>query len=403
MAIGGLLGFVFSMVVARSFSPSEFGAIQYGITVASVVSIGTQPFGQHVIARFIGKYREDTEYLQMILSNSWIILVILIGITILLAVPTMIIAGIRDVPGVIVIFLGITILYIYWGIARGILIPGRLTVAYLGGNFLQLLLAYFVLYIINIRSSMIVLFIYGFCFFMPPFILQKFWPLPINLKIEKIKFNVIRNLLKFAGPIWISHTCYMIFHTIDILLLEHYWGTAAVGVYAISKTFASVSLYIPSGIATFLMPKTAGTPTQAHRYMLKRALLLSMAACLLTLLGYLLLGKLVVMILFGYKYVMDMIVMITLALGMILLGTNQVVTSVLVGGGRPGIDTIGRIISVCIASLVGLIMIPIYGSLGAALVVLSGPLAALLTYMVLTLSKKYEPVLIDESVNVTNT
>ncbi len=387
-ALAGLLGFAFSVVVARAFSPGEYGAIQYAIAIASVVSIGTQPFGQHVIARFVGKYKKDAEQLQQILSNSWVILAALSGITLLLAGPILTIAGMRNIAGVLVIFLGITIFYLYWGLARGFLVPDKLTIAYFGGNLIQLLLVFFVIYILNIRSSLIVLVVYGFCFIFPPILIQKLWPLPFSLKIYSIKPGIINDLLRFAIPIWISHGCYMLFQTIDILLLEHYWGTAAVGVYAVAKTLANVSLYLPTGIATFLMPKTAGTPTQAHRQMLYRALIISLAVCVSALVAYLLLGKWFVMILFGPKYVVDLNVMIILALGMIMMAANQVVTAVLVGGGRPGIDTIGRIVAVCCASLVGWLVIPVYGQLGAATVVLSGPLIALLTYVLLSLSKK---------------
>jgi O-antigen/teichoic acid export membrane protein len=387
-ALAGLLGFSFSVVVAKAFSPGEYGAIQYAIAIASVVSIGTQPFGQHVIARFLGKYKDNTEQLQQIFSNSWVILVALAGITLLLAGSILIIVGMRNVVGILIIFLGITVFYIYWGLARGFLVPGKLTIAYLGGNLLQLFLVSFVIYILNIRSTLIVLVIYGFGFMFPPILLQKLWPMPISLKIFRIEISIIRDLLKFAIPIWISHGCYMLFQTMDILLLEHYWGTATVGVYAVAKTLAHVSLYLPTGIATFLMPKTAGSPSQAHRGMLDRALIISLAVCVSTLVVYILLYKWFVMILFGSKYVIEMNVILLLALGMIMLATNQVVTAVLVGRGKPGIDTIGRIVAVCCASLVGWLIIPVYGSLGAALVVLSGPLAALLTYFVLILSKE---------------
>ena len=170
-ALAGLLGFSFSVVVAKAFSPGEYGAIQYAIAIASVVSIGTQPFGQHVIARFLGKYKDNTEQLQQIFSNSWVILVALAGITLLLAGSILIIVGMRNVVGILIIFLGITVFYIYWGLARGFLVPGKLTIAYLGGNLLQLFLVSFVIYILNIRSTLIVLVIYGFGFMFPPILL----------------------------------------------------------------------------------------------------------------------------------------------------------------------------------------------------------------------------------------
>jgi O-antigen/teichoic acid export membrane protein len=388
MALAGFLGFVFSVVVARAFSPDEFGAIQYAIAIASVVSIGTQPFGQHVIARYVGKYRENNEKLSEILNNSWAILLVLSGITILLAVLILGIAGMRNVFGILIVFLGITIFYIYWGLARGFLDSNKLTITYLGGNLLQLLLVVFVIYILNLRSSLVVLVIYGFCFIFPPILMQKLWPMPINLRLNPINLSIISDLLKFSFPVWISHGCYMLFQTMDVLLLAHFWGTTAVGIYSVAKTLAKLSLYLPTGMATFLMPKTAGSSPQAHRKMLERALIISLAVCISTLVVYILFGKWFVLTVFGSNYVVDINVMIILALGMVMFATHSVVTAVLVGEGRPGLESLSRIVALCVAALIGWSMVPAYGLAGAAMVTLSGSIAALLTYFVAR-SKRY--------------
>jgi len=182
----------------------------------------------------------------------------------------------------------------------------------------------------------------------------------------------------------------MLFQTMDILLLAHFWGTTEVGVYAVAKTLAHVSLYLPTGVATFLMPKAAGAPAHAHRWMLERALILSMAVCLATLALYLLFGKWIVIMLFGPEYVIGTNVMIMLALGMIMLSIHSVVTAVLVGGGRPGLETISRVVALCCSALVGWIMVPIYGVFGAATVIFIGPLTALITYVVFIFPRKGE-------------
>jgi O-antigen/teichoic acid export membrane protein len=388
MAAAGAFGFAFSAVVARGFSPSDYGSIQYAISIASVVSISTQPFGQHLIARFVGKYRENEEGLRQIMSNILLILVVLTGVTLLVAAPALRILGSPNIMGTLIVFLGITVFYIYWGLARGFLMPGMLTIAYLGGNFLQLLMAYFVIHILAIHSPLLVLAIYGICFFLPPLLLQIYKPFPFQLDLRQINGTRLREVLGFAGPIWISHGSYMLYTTLDVILLARYWGTAAVGVYGIAKTLASVALYLPTGISTFLMPKIAGSPVDTHSRLLTRSLAITLASCVAALGFYILLGRWIVLLVFGERYVYQPGVAIVLSLGMVMQATHSVVTSALVGAGRPGWESVSRIAAVCCGFAAGLLFVPVHGALGAATVILSGSIAALLTYGILVVLKK---------------
>jgi O-antigen/teichoic acid export membrane protein len=384
-ALAGGLGFAFSMLVARSFSPGDFGAIQYAIALASLVAVVTQPFGQHVLARFVGRHRNDPAQLAQALSSAWIILLALCGLSALAAGIVLTALGTRHVAGVLAVFLGISVFYVYWGLARGFLASGRLTLAYVGGNLLQLVLCWFALYVLRARSPLVVLLIYGFCFLFPPWLAQRLRPLPVRPARGAITGAFVGELLTFAVPVWISHGSYVLFHTLDLLFLERFWGVAAVGNYAVARTLANAALYLPTGVATFLMPRLAETSAARHRSLFREGLLLALTACLVTLAGYLVFGRWLIAVLFGPQYAADLAVMVVLSLGMLALAANQVVTALLVGRGRPGLDSLSRVAAAAAAAAVGWLLVPAAGPLGAAAVVLAGPLAALVATRVLVM------------------
>lgn len=387
MAFARILGFAYSLVLAKAFTSEDYGAIQYAITLSMVVSIGTQPFGQHVVARFVGKYKDDAYQLRRILANAWAILAILFGLTLLVAVPVLSALGKLNL-GILIIFLGTTLFYAYWGLSRGFLAPNKLTAAYSGSNLLQLVLVLFLIYFLGIRSPSLALLIYGLSYLVPLALLQIFWPFPVRLELSLLRRDVIGELIRFSQPIWVSHACFMLYNSIDVLLLERHSGTAAVGVYMVAKTLALVFLFVPTGIATLLMPKAAALPRKAHPALLRRMLALSLLIDGVILIAYLFLGGRFVQSVFGPEYVMEMRTSIVLALGMIVIGAESVVSAVVVGSGRPGIETISRIVAVLAAASVGLLLIPVSGMLGAATSLSMGALSGLITYGVAALTRK---------------
>ena len=88
-AVARVLGLAYSLVLAAAFPANDYGVIRYAIAVASIVAIGTQPFGQHVFARFVGKHSTDPEKLDSVLSNGFFILPLIFVLTLVIAVPVL--------------------------------------------------------------------------------------------------------------------------------------------------------------------------------------------------------------------------------------------------------------------------------------------------------------------------
>ena len=386
MAAARALGLAFSLVLARAFTPTDFGTIQYGITLAMTVAIGTMPFGQHVLARFIGKYKADAEQLDRILSNAWIILAVLFGLTLLVSVPVLSILDRLNV-GVLVTFAGVTLFYTYWGMSSGFQAPARLTIAYLGSNIVQIVLVWSTIFVLHIRSPLLALVLYGASYFLPVAILQRFWPLPARVRPSRPRRDVIREIFKFSWLIWVSHAGFMLYSSISTLLLEHYSGSAAVGVYALASTLSLVFLFLPRGIATLLMPQAAAGCGQAHRRLIEKTLVLSLGINGVILAVYLALVRWFVQSAFGPEYVADMSTCVILAVTSIVSGVHTMITAVLVGSGQPEIETLSRGVAVLFVAGTGWLLIPGHGLQGAAIAELLGALGALATYGVIACVK----------------
>jgi O-antigen/teichoic acid export membrane protein len=387
MVLARLMGMAFSLVLAGVFLPEEFGAVKYAITLGMLVAIFTQPFGQHVLARFIGKHKKNIEYLQGVLCNAGLIQIglglgTLMGATVILAL-----LGKFDI-GILVVFVGVTAFYTYWGLSSGFLASGKLTAAYLGSNLVQLFLVILLIYILKIHSPLLAVMIYGISYFLPLALLQMYWPIPIRFNISLINRGVIYEILHFSRPIWISHASYTLKAAIPIIMLEHFSGNADVGIYSVARTLAMIFLFVPSSISTFLMPKTSELPSETHLQLLKKMLILSSLFNVGLLIAFLLSINWLVQMMLGTEYLAGISVFAIQAIASIAGGIHTVITAVIVGRGSPRYESISRLVALAVTGISAWLLIPPYGPLGAALTACFGILAGLSVYGIIVLTAK---------------
>jgi O-antigen/teichoic acid export membrane protein len=386
MAVARVLGLAFSLVLAAAFSSSDYGEIRYSIALASVVGIGTQPFGQHVIARFISKQRGDPAKVDTALSNLFVMLPLIFLLTIAIALPVLYITG-KLWLGILVVFAGETFFYSYWGLSTGFLDPKRLTAAYLGSNLVQIILVFLLIQILGIRSPTLALLIYGLSYVLPLALLGIYFPLPGHGQLKLVDQRMVGELLRFSAPIWISHACYVFAGSLDLLVLERLVSAGQLGAYSLSKTLATVFIFVPTGISTLLMPKVAASSKRTHRRTLTRMLGVSLLLNVAILIPYIPIAEPFTRRVFGADYVVSAGVSVLLALFMIASGIHTLITAVFVGSGRPEIESASRILDLAVTALSCWLLIPRFGSVGAATAVLAGKVIAILTYGVLQYSK----------------
>ncbi len=379
MVLARGFGFLIIMLLARHFEPAEFGLIQYAISVAGIISIGVQPFGQHVLSRYVGMFRDDQVKLREYLSNIWEIMGILFITSLVVAIPFLLGAG-KFNFGILAVFFGTSVFYAYYGLARGYLASGRLAAIDVGNNILQIILILLLLQLLDIKSTLLAMLIRGLAPIIPVILLQRFWPLQNAFEKNLVNRNTAETIIKFSLPIWISHASYMLYATIAVLFLEHFTDTTMVGVFSVAATMGIVLSFFPSGLATLLMPKIAGAPDQQYKALLASALGLAMLINIVLVVIYYFFAPWLIETMFGSEYLIFPEIFVLMAVAETFAGAHTIITTAYVGRGRAREETKSRLVAVAATIVSCWLLIPSYGVIGAVWAQLIGAVCSLMIY-----------------------
>lgn len=373
------LGFLASMAMARLFEPKEFGIIQYSIALANIAAIMIVPFGQHVLARYIGMNRDSPADLRQSMSNAWVILAGLSIFSFGLAIPVLHAAG-RFNPGIPIMLLGTSLFYVYWGLSRGFMASGRLALAEIGNNSVRLALILVLIAGLGFKSTFLAMVIQGMSCFIPLALLQHLSPLPAVYERGLVSWPASRKILRFALPVWLSHASYVLCASLPLVFLERFHDKATVGVFSLAVTLSNIFLFIPAGFATMLLAKIAGSKSRDNRGMVLTAALISLIGNGGLLAAYALAAPALIGRLFGAKYLVSPGIFIIMAAATALAGFHDIVTALYVGGGMPQVETRSRLAALVVIVAGCELLIPKYGAPGAAWVALGGIASGLFVY-----------------------
>lgn len=152
-------------------------------------------------------------------------------------------------------------------------------------------------------------------------------------------------------------------YRLDVLLLQGLLGQAAVGLYNVGTLLAEVIWYLPNAVSSALLPHVAATHDRDQTPRVARWTLL------LTAVGSL--GLLVIawpaLAWFRPQYLPAIAPMAVLLPGVVALGVHKVLASDLSGRGMPQYPSITSAIALVITIVANLLLIPIFGIVGAAL------------------------------------
>jgi O-antigen/teichoic acid export membrane protein len=152
-------------------------------------------------------------------------------------------------------------------------------------------------------------------------------------------------------------------YRLDVLLLQGFLGQAAVGLYNVGTLLAEVIWYLPNAVSSALLPHVAATNDRDQTPRVARWTLL------LTAIGSvgLLLIAWPALAWFRPQYLPAVTPMAVLLLGVVALGVHKVLASDLSGRGMPQYPSITSAVALVITIVANLLLIPIFGIVGAAL------------------------------------
>jgi O-antigen/teichoic acid export membrane protein len=239
------------------------------------------------------------------------------------------------------------------------------------------------------RSPVPALILYGVTFLVPIALLQIVKPLPVGLRLVRPQRDLSLHVLRFSLPIWGSHISYVLYAGIDILLIERFLGTAAVGRYALTKTLTQLLTFVPMGITTMLLPRVAAQRDAHLGRMLLSVIAVSVVINLVAMIALVVVYRWFIGMFFDPAYDVGIVVLILMSLSEVIFGIHTIVTAALIGRDKPQWETASRAIIMVVAVALGIVLIPAYGLSGAALTLFVSGIVANLTYAAAVLWMKW--------------
>ncbi len=177
-------------------------------------------------------------------------------------------------------------------------------------------------------------------------------------------------------PLWIISVCEFILNQIEILLIGKLTGYSDVGVFRVAQAGASITSFV------LVAGNMALAPVFAKRYkgrdlvgLVKIAVNSSRIMTALTAVIAIIIianSKLILGVFFGDEYVRGATVLIVLSLGHLINVSMGSVATILNMSGYQKATLFGFIVACVVSIILSLILIPLFGNIGAAVGSISG-------------------------------
>nr|WP_304216779.1 flippase [Fredinandcohnia onubensis] len=181
----------------------------------------------------------------------------------------------------------------------------------------------------------------------------------------------------------ISNILSFINYRSDIFIISFYINPAAVGIYTAAVSISERLWIVSQAISSVLFPTVSSLDNQDEKNHLTSVL--SRNVLWLSIFGgliFYLLSDLIILILFGKEYIESSLAIKFLLPGIVLFSVDRILSNDLAGRGKPEINMNVSIFTVISNIVLNIILVPIYGILGAAI-------ATSITYSLATIIKLF--------------
>ncbi|MCA9906363.1 MAG: hypothetical protein KC547_21050, partial [Anaerolineae bacterium] len=287
-------------------------------------------------------------------------------VTLVFVIPIFILTDTFN-PGALMVFFGVTVFYSYYGMARGFVFSVRLALVFVASNAIQLVLILFIYHVLDLKSGLPALAVYGFSYLAPVGVLLAFYPFPVGFRRRHVKWSRMKEMMRASVPLWISQAGYTFAGFIDFFLLQQLLNNAAVGLYAFTRQICIIFDFIPMGLYTVLMPKVAAAENRRTRMkLIGLSLGATVAINAVVLVVFLLLYPWAIRT-FYPQYELATDIALYMALAQTMWGLHGIISQAVVGANRASLESVNRLIPLVMLPLTGIILIPMMGVRGAAL------------------------------------
>lgn len=181
-----------------------------------------------------------------------------------------------------------------------------------------------------------------------------------------LNFKLFRDSIKFGIKGYLGNVVQVLNYRLDMFFVNFFLGVAFVGYYSIAVLLAETLWYLPGSVGTVLFPKVSSIkPDMANQLspkICRNTLFITLLGCLL----FFALGKVVILVAFGARFLPALRPLQILLPGIAALSIPKVLSFDLTGRGKPLINTYAAVISLAVNIPLNLLLIPKWGINGAA-------------------------------------
>ncbi len=186
----------------------------------------------------------------------------------------------------------------------------------------------------------------------------------------RISKPLIKELFAFALPVLIGGIAGMMLGQVNTLLLMWIRSLSDVGLYQAAYPAADLLLYLSIAIGMVLFPMTSELWIKRKRELIGQAMSSLIKFSFVFTIPAALIAfsfpNLVISLLFGSEYLAATVVLQILVINAVVVAILVVPERVILGIGRPGINTIILTTRACLIIIFNLILIPLFGATGLA-------------------------------------
>lgn len=196
--------------------------------------------------------------------------------------------------------------------------------------------------------------------------------------------RLMRESIGFGVRAWLGGLAHLLNARVDQVLLGLLASQAALGTYAVAVNGSEVLFYLPSAVATALLPVVARSDAAAG---VERTLRVFRAVIVVTLAAVLVaaaLGPVLLPLVFGEAYAGSVEPFLWLLPSAFGFAASAVFSNALLASGAPALSSLGPVVSLAVGVALDLVLMPKLGAVGAAMAasvaLLTGGAVAVVAY-----------------------
>jgi stage V sporulation protein B len=328
-----IVAVLFTVVLARTLSVSDFGLFKYLLTVAGFYSI-ILAGPQMAATKFIGEARGDRARITEQFTSAS-----LLETTLFTLLVIIIVIFSDNKLFVILLLFSLLIDNYYLSLVRGLLSYTKLLGYKLVENIIQLVMLlsfYFIFGTIDLGSAVVFFSVAGIASLL---IFESIKP--EFYSFSKIRKNALRQQIIFSIPVVLGNAGWTVFIGVNTLYIASLINNDAVAYFGVATTIVQAFSFLPDAIITIILPRVAGSYNKSK---IVRPLNIAIAGCLVVsgfiLLFLVLCQDFIVLKIFSKSYSPALNIIIPMALAQIIISIHQIFAAVWQGLGKPGIPSI---------------------------------------------------------------